>query len=151
MLTLLIACPCFSAKSLTLTFFRLTSVTKNIFYKINRLTWRDAVFTVRRPVYCCIFLVSGVISLGRTVSAQFKLKVRFCIFLTDPPYVSRTLDAISRRIKMDWRIPSYAGDMCASPRINENLRTLKIKQPQQRVWKSSDFFLVDPPCEKYFF
>ena len=117
------------AQRQTFTFFHLTPVAKNIFYKINPLTWKDAVSTVASPVYLRTFLVSGIISLGRTVSAQFKLKVTFCTFLTDPPYVRATLNAFSRSLILDWRIPAYAAYMGAWRYIGANLLVWTLNKP----------------------
>ena len=52
---------------------------------------------------------------------------------------------------MVWRIPLYARDMCASRGMNENLPSLKIKQPEQLVWKSCDFFWLTPPAKNIFY
>ena len=77
---------CFASAGFTAKIdFRLTSVTKYIFSKIQLLRWKDAVFTVERQIHMRIYSLSGIMSLGRTISAQFKVKVRFTHFLTDPP------------------------------------------------------------------
>ena len=110
--------------------FRLTSVTKNIFSKIQLLRWKDAVFTVERQIHRRIFSVSGIMSLGRTISAQFKVKVRFTHFLTDPPLVRDTLDAISQSFKVDCGTPFHAAYMCACAHIGGNLPALKLRRPR---------------------
>jgi hypothetical protein len=67
-------------------FFGLTPLTKSNFYKIHRLRCKDAVFTVAKEMLGRMFFATEIFSLSRTVSAQFKLKVKFWQFFTDPPW-----------------------------------------------------------------
>ena len=69
-------------------------------------------------------------------------------FLTDPPFISRTLDAISGPANRYCPIPSYAGDMRASRAVNENLLTRRLKMFWHFMWKNDDFFFSDSPTKK---
>ena len=79
-----------------MSFFGITPLTETNFYKIHRLRWKDAVFTVAKQTLGRMFFAAEIFSLSRTVSAQFKLKVKFLLFFTDPPLVRRALDAFSQ-------------------------------------------------------
>ena len=85
---------------LSMSFFGLTPLKKTIFYKFHRLRLKDAVFTVALEIYGRMFLVSDMMSLRRTVSAQFNLKVRFSLFFTDPPFK----DGLRHKFASCWKL-----------------------------------------------
>ena len=130
--------------------FRLTPVTKNIFSKIQLLRCKDAVFTFERQIHWRIFSVSGIMSLGRTVSAQFKVKIRFTHFFTDPPLVPSTLNAFFQYAIMDRRIPLHAAYMGAYPAVSGNLFHRKITRPWHFLYKVEFFSILTPHAKNIF-
>ncbi len=147
-ISLFCQCPLYRKKLTGI--FRLTSVTKNIFSKIQLLRWKDAVFTFERQIHRRIFWVSGIMSLGRTISAQFKVKVRFTHFFTDPPLVRDTLDAISQSFKVDCGTTFHAACMCACAHIGENLLSWKIRQRRHVLQKNAFFSILTPHVKNIF-
>ena len=97
-----------------------------------------------------IFLVSSIMSLGRTVSALFTLKVRFTIFFFDPPSGWGQSNAFSGELISDCDIPFYAGDMRAWRAGNENLLKWNLKNCWHFFHKIEFFSSLTPHVKNIF-
>ena len=135
-----------------MSFFGMTPHVKNIFFKINPLTYEDAVFTVRCRLHWRFFLTLEFIELRRTVSAQFDLKGSKTVFFTQLTSADRP-QFFFRIGKMDEIFTAFLETPWGIYPMNPYLLPLTVLEPKIRERDFFDFFdflgVFCPPAPKW--